>query len=133
MTNSLSSSAHTLTAGFTQLIKPAISNEVWANYSNHRIGIRWVMDDFGGAVPPPDSILFPAGASSASSLFGLFIAGVGQYNQGKQGTSEQRQLNFNDNLSLTEGSHQLKVGMDYAGLLRSAAHFPTGNSCYFRE
>jgi Carboxypeptidase regulatory-like domain/TonB dependent receptor-like, beta-barrel len=123
MTNALSSSVHTLTAGFTQLIKPAISNEVRANYSNHRIGIKWVMDDFGGAVPPPDSTLFPAGLSSTSSLFGLFIPGLGQYNQGKQGTSEQRQLNFIDNLSLTEGSHQLKFGVDYRWLAPFSSPF----------
>ena len=123
MTNLLSSSVHTLTAGFTQLITPAISNEVRANYSNHRVGIRWVMDDFGGAVPPPDSILFPAGLSSTSSLFGLFIPGLGQYNQGKQGTSEQRQLNLIDNLSLTECSHQLKFGVDYRWLAPFSSPF----------
>src|SRR5262249_26544488 len=116
MTNSLSSTVHTLTAGFTQLIKPSISNEVRANYSNHRIGIKWVMDDFGGAVPPPDSTLFPAGFSSANSLFGLFLPGAGQYNQGKQGTSEQRQINLIDNLSVTTGSHQMKFGVDYRWL-----------------
>ncbi|HKQ40803.1 MAG TPA: TonB-dependent receptor, partial [Verrucomicrobiae bacterium] len=131
MTNSLSSSVHTLTAGLTHLIKPAVSNEVRANYSNHRIGIQWVMDDFGGAVPPPDSILFPAGASSASSLFGLFIPGVGQYNQGKQGTSEQRQLNFIDNLSLTTGRHQLKFGVDYRWLAPFSSPFSYRQFVFF--
>ncbi len=123
MRNSLSSSVHTLTVGSTQLIKPRIGNEVRANYSNHRIGIKWVMDDFGGAVPLPDSVLFPAGFSSANSLFGLSIPGVGQYNQGKQGTSEQRQLNLIDNLSITEGSHQLKFGVDYRWLAPFSSPF----------
>jgi hypothetical protein len=123
MTNSLSSSVHTMTTGLAQLIKPGISNEVRANYSNHRLGIKWIMDDFGGAVPLPDSMLFPTGFSSANSIFGLFIPGAGQYNQGKQGTSEQRQINLIDNLSVTKGSHQLKFGADYRWLAPFSSPF----------
>jgi hypothetical protein len=123
MTNSLSSSVHTLTIGLTQLIKPQLNNEVRANYSNHRVGAKFFLDDFGGAVPPADSLLFPAGFSSANSLFGLFIPGVGQYNHGNQGTSEQRQINLIDNLSLGVGNHQLKFGMDYRWLAPFSSPF----------
>jgi len=115
-TNSVSSSVHTGTVGFTQLIKPGISNEVRANYSNHRVGIKYAMDNFGGAVPLPDSLLFPTGYSSTNGVFLLVISGVGQYAQGKSGTNEQRQVNLIDNLSLTTGSHQLKFGVDYRWL-----------------
>src|SRR5215207_3522133 len=115
-TNSLSSSVHTGTVGLTQIIRPEISNEVRANYSNHRIAIDFVMDDFGGAVPLPDSTLFPSGVTSANGTFLFIVLGVGQYVQGKQGTTEQRQVNVIDNLSVTKGSHQLKFGMDYRWL-----------------
>lgn len=115
-TNSLSSSVHTGTVGLTQIIKPAISNEVRLNYSNHRIGIKFVMDNFGGAVPLPDTLFFPAGYSSANSNFIFIVGGAGQYVQGKQGTDEQRQVNLVDNLSVTKGSHQLKFGVDYRWL-----------------
>jgi carboxypeptidase family protein/TonB-dependent receptor-like protein len=115
-TNSLSSSVHTGTLGVTQLINPRISNEVRANYSNHRIGIKFVADDFGGAVPLPDSLFFPSGYSSTNSGFILIIGGAGQYVQGKQGTDEQRQINFVDNLSVIMGGHQLKLGGDYRWL-----------------
>jgi len=115
-TNSLSSSVHTGTVGFTQLITPEISNEVRANYSNHRIGIDFVMDDFGGAIPLPDSMLFPSGVTSANGNFIFIVLGVGQYVRGKQGTNEQRQVNLIDNLSVTKGSHQLKFGVDYRWL-----------------
>jgi hypothetical protein len=115
-TNSLSSSVHTGTLGFTHMIRPDISNEVRMNYSNHRVGIKFVMDDFGGAVPLPDSLLFPSGITSANGTFLFIIQGVGQYVQGKQGTSEQRQVNLIDNLSATKGNHQLKFGMDYRWL-----------------
>src|SRR5215475_3960278 len=123
MTNSLSSSIHTLTVGFTQLISPRVSNEARANYSNHRIGVRFFLDDFGGAVPLPDSLLFPTGSSSANAIFGLFIPGAGQYNQGKQGTSEQRQVNLIDDLSLTARNHQLKFGIDYRWLAPFSSPF----------
>ena len=115
-TNSLSSAVHTGTVGLTQMISPEVSNEVRANYSNHRIGIDFVMDNFGGATPIPDSILFPAGITSANGTFLFIVLGVGQYVHGKQGTTEQRQVNLIDNLSVTKGSHQLKFGVDYRWL-----------------
>jgi Carboxypeptidase regulatory-like domain/TonB dependent receptor len=123
LTQSLSFSLHTLTIGFTQLIKPGISNEVRANYSNDRVDNKFLLDNFGGAVPLPDSALFPAGVSTANGLFGLFIPGAGQYNQGKSATSEQRQINLIDNLSVTKGSHQLKFGVDYRWLAPFSSPF----------
>src|SRR5262249_18322547 len=116
MTQSLSSSVHTFTVGLTQLIKPGISNELRANYSNDRVGTKLFLDDFGGAVPLPDSALFPSGYSSTNGVFSVFIPGAGQYNQGKSGTNEQRQFNLIDNLSVITGSHQLKFGVDYRWL-----------------
>src|SRR5262245_2233577 len=86
-TNSLSSSVHTLTIGATHLIGQRTSNEIRANYSSHRVGLRYAMDDFGGAVPLPDSLLFPSGYSysSANSGFLFLINGAGEYAQGKLG------------------------------------------------
>ena len=121
--DSISSSVHTLTLGLTELIKPEISNEVRANYSNHRVATKFAVDDFGGAVPLPDSLLFPPGFSSTNSGFLLAIIGVGEYGQGKAGTDEQRQVNLIDNLSLTEGSHQLKFGVDYRWLAPFSSPF----------
>jgi Carboxypeptidase regulatory-like domain len=120
---SLSSSIHTLTVGLTELISPRISNEVRANYSNQRIGTKFFLDDFGGAVPLQDSLMFPAGASSANGVFGIFIPGAGQYNQGNQGTGEQRQINLLDDLSVTVRNHQLKFGMDYRWLAPFSSPF----------
>jgi hypothetical protein len=112
----ISSAIHTFTVGLTQAINPAISNEVRMNYSNHRLATKVVTDSFGGAVPLPDSLLFPAGFSSMDSAFLFDIIGVGEYGQGKLGTDEQRQLNLIDNLSLTKRGHQLKFGVDYRWL-----------------
>src|SRR4030095_7872113 len=99
-----------------EAITPAISNELRVNYSNQRVAAKFAVDNFGGAVPLPDSLLFPAGITSADSAYLFLIVGVGQYAQGKGGTDEQRQVNIIDNLSLTRGSHQLKFGLDYRWL-----------------
>jgi hypothetical protein len=115
-TQSLSSSVHTFTIGLTERIKPDVSNEVRANYSNQRISNKYAIDRFGGAIPIPDSVLFPSGFSSSDSQLQLFIDGVGGYAQGLQGIDEQRQVNFVDNLSVTHGGHQMKFGVDYRWL-----------------
>ena len=116
MTQPVDSSVQTLTLGLAELVTPGISNEVRANYSNERVGTEFDMDNFGGAVPLPDSLLFPSGFSSADGAFALFIPGAGEYTKGKSGKDEQRQVNIVDNLSLTKSGHQIKFGADYRWL-----------------
>lgn len=116
MQESVSSSVHTLTVGFNELITPRIANEIRANYSNDRVGTNYTLDKFGGAVPLPDSLLFPAGYSSANGAFTLSLPGPGSYQQGKNAIDEQRQVNLIDNFSLIIGSHALKFGIDYRWL-----------------
>jgi hypothetical protein len=122
-TESLSSSVQTITIGLTGLITPSISNETRANYSNDRLGTKFFLDDFGGAVPLPDSLLLPPGFSSNDSAFLFLISGAGEYGKGKSAIDEQRQLNFIDNLSLTRGGHQLKFGVDYRWLAPFSSPF----------
>src|SRR6266403_885041 len=117
------SAVHTFTVGITRLIKPEVTNELRANYSNHRLGTDFDMDDFGGAVPLPDSLLFPMGFSSKDSGFLLLFNGVGEYGQGKAATDEQRQVNLIDNLSVTKAGHQLKFGGDYRWLAPFSSPF----------
>ena len=130
-TTTLLSSVQTGTVGFTELITPAISNEVRVNYSNDRVGGKNALDHFGGAVPLPDSLLFPPGNSSSNGLFQFYIVGAGEYVQGQQGTDEQRQVNLVDNLSVTKAGHQLKFGADYRWLAPFASPYTYGTFAEF--
>jgi hypothetical protein len=130
-TNSASSSVHTATVGLTQQLRPGVGHEVRLNYSNHRVGLKFAMDDFGGAAPLPDSLLFPAGYSSANGIFLFAVAGVGQYGQGKSGTNEQRQINLIHNLSAAKAGHQLKFGLDYRWLAPFSSPFAYQQFVFF--
>ena len=115
-TESLSTAVHTVTLGLTESISTRISNELRANYSNDRVGTRFGLDTFGGAVPVTDSTLFPSGFTSGTGLFEFLIAGAGEWATGKSATDEQRQVNVVDNLSWSRGEHALKFGVDYRWL-----------------
>jgi len=115
-TQSLPFSLQTLTVGLTEIINTGISNDIRANYSNDRAVYKYSLDNFGGAVPLPDSALFPTGFSSMNSVFEFLIVGAGEFAMGKYSTDEQRQINLVDNLSVTTGRHQLKFGADYRWL-----------------
>jgi len=130
-TESLSSSVQTVTLGLTQLVTAHINNEARVNYSNDRVSSRYALDNFGGAAPLPDSVLFPSGFSSANSFFAFLVMGAGDFRQGKFAIDEQRQINFIDNLSVTRGSHQLKFGVDYRWLASFSSPFSYDQSGIF--
>jgi hypothetical protein len=115
-TQSLPFSLQTLTIGLTEIINTGISNDIRVNYSNDRAVYKYASDNFGGAVPLPNSVLFPNGFSSLNSVFQFLIEGAGEFATGKYSTDEQRQINLVDNLSVTTGRHQLKFGVDYRWL-----------------
>jgi len=107
-----------MTLGATFVAAPALTNEFRANYTRNESSHFNKLDDFGGAIPPPDSLLFPAPfASPRSSRFIFFdIADGLRLVAGRSSDHLQRQLNLVDGLSLLSGSHQLKFGMDYRHL-----------------
>jgi hypothetical protein len=124
---------HILTIGSTQLITNSADNELRANYSNLKTTSIFHLDDFGGAVPLSDSLLFPAGFSSQNAVFGLSINGAGGFDIGRNGVNEQRQFNVVDNLSLTVGSHRLKFGADYRWLAPFTSPFAYLQSALFLD
>jgi hypothetical protein len=106
-----------LTGGGTLLINPRITNQWRINYSSNTGGASWRLDRFGGAVPPPDSLLFPAPYASPDSSLFAFNPGFTRVNVGNPGRINQRQANLVDGTSMEVGSHQVKFGFDSRYLL----------------
>jgi hypothetical protein len=108
-----------LTLGSNQVITPRLTNEFRFNYSESRGNSFLTLDNFGGAVPPPDSVLFPPFASSKNdsfSFFGDFNPFGLNFDTGKLANNLQHQVNVTDSLSRIIGTHQLKFGLDYRHL-----------------
>jgi len=106
----------TLTAGATMVISPTITNDVRVNYSKNRGESFLTVDDFGGAVVPPDALLFPAPLTSQDAKFTMQLDSSHIWQHGRFQTDLQRQTNVVDNLSVVRGRHQLKFGIDYRKL-----------------
>jgi hypothetical protein len=106
----------TTTIGSTQVLSPRATNDFRANYSRNSGGNIWFIDNFGGGVPPSDSVLFPPFASSTDSTFNLVLSEEIGFVVGKNARNLQRQMNLVDNLAIATGAHQLKVGVDWRRL-----------------
>lgn len=108
----------TSTVGATFTINDHTINDFRANWSQARGRTSFTLDGFGGAVVPPDSLLFPTLVTPKDAGF-QFLAGSGTNTNlmvGRNVDNQQRQVNVVDSLALTRGSHQLKFGVDYRRL-----------------
>jgi hypothetical protein len=108
--------SQSLTLGANQALTPRLTNEFHFNYSRSRANTFYTLDNFGGATPPPDSVLYPSGASPQNAL-ALFYADSAPYGisfpTGKGGENLQQQINVTDSASFVLGEHQMKFGLDY--------------------
>jgi hypothetical protein len=108
-----------LTLGSNQSITARLINEFRFNLSRSRGESYLTLDNFGGAMPPPDSALFPSFASSSSgffSFYGDFNPFGLKFDTGKIADNLQHQINVNDSLSRSIRTHQLKFGVGYRRL-----------------
>ena len=108
----------TLTGGVTWNVTPRVINDFRINWSRNKgFSVRDI-DDFGGAVPLSESILFRSPFTSEDSLYSLNISGGRDtlLRVGSNAINTQRQVNVIDNLTFLAGSHQLKFGIDYRKL-----------------
>jgi hypothetical protein len=104
-----------LTLGSNQALTPRLTNEFRFNYGRSRANNFLTLDNFGGAVPPSDSLLFPSGTRQNSNF--VFYPGPGlEFLAGELGDNLQQQINVTDDISRIVGAHQLKFGMDYRRL-----------------
>jgi Carboxypeptidase regulatory-like domain/TonB dependent receptor len=109
----------TLTVGVSVLVNPNTTNVFRANYSTQDANLSSSLDTFGGAIPPsPANLqggLNPAGTYAYFYPFDANLAA-----SGPQGRNRTRQINFVDDLEHTQGTHQVKFGMDYRGIFLDA-------------
>jgi hypothetical protein len=109
----------TVTVGADGTIAPHVIDELRFNYSLSHGQSFLTLDNFAGAVAPPDSVLFPPSQSSRNGFFGFLgdFSPFGlKYYVGKIADNRQHQINLTDSLSWIAGSHRMKVGMDYRRL-----------------
>jgi hypothetical protein len=115
-TLNLSFKTETITIGSTQVITPGLVNDVRVNYSRSEGLKDFELDDLGGAVPINGEAVFPAFASAGNSFYGFSLGGDTSFFLGKDASSFQDQFNLVENVSITKGSHQIKLGFDFRRL-----------------
>src|SRR5208283_4935703 len=108
-----------VTLGSNQSITGCLTNEFRFNYSRSRVNPFLFLDQFQGAVPPDNSVLYPSSVVPQNSSFVFFgdlnPYGLKYYTGGVANTLQQ-QFNATDSMALTSGTHQLKFGLDYRRL-----------------
>jgi hypothetical protein len=116
MLNPTTLNTRTLTLGVTMPLSPRVANATRGNYSTQYSTLSGRLDSFGGAVPPPPNLLLGS-LSPADNGAGFRTLDTGFYRFGPLGRNRTGQASFVDDLSVTEGPHQLKVGGDYRAIL----------------
>jgi Carboxypeptidase regulatory-like domain/TonB dependent receptor len=108
----------TVTIGATGSFTPTINNELRANFSRNTGEGFFEIDNFGGAVPPPETIFFPPGFSPLTSRSSFNLAGLANpaLNLGTLARNLQRQFNIVDSMVVASSAHEFKFGVDYRRL-----------------
>jgi len=103
-----------LTLGATLALSPKTTTDLRVNYSRNEAAGSFALTSAGGAVPPPDSLMFPAPfASPLSSLFVVNGLGGTTLRAGQFADNLQRQGNIVSNTSILQGAHEVTFGVDY--------------------
>lgn len=126
--------AQQATIGSTWMISPHWGNELRLNYSRADASGRTFLDSFGGA-SPLTSLPFPAPytAQNARLFFNIFSVVGASFFVGPVVSNLQRQVNLVDNLSLQQGTHNLKFGVDYRRLSPRETPFVYQQLAFFRD
>ena len=108
----------TLTLGSTQVFTANLTNDLRVNFSSSKVNQTYFIDNFGGAIVPPQSSLFP---SFTNRNNGYFIAevnpsGSNTISDGFFNENRQRQFNIVNSTSYIVGGHAIKFGVDYRRL-----------------
>ena len=116
--NNNNTNTDTLTIGTTQSLTPRLLNQLSINASSQSTLASGTQDSFGGAVPLPNSVLFPSnscvGCGGVIGIYGFNTANTSaEISLTNPTFSKNRQINGVDNLSYQLHEHQIKFGVDY--------------------
>ena len=111
----------TYTAGSTAVLGSRTVYDLRVNYSRALQSFRYLLDDFGGATVPADSVLFPPFTSADRGLAVMQANPTAHLTVGLNSENIQRQWNIVNTLSMTAGAHELKFGADYRRMLPSSS------------
>jgi len=119
----------TYTAGATMTFGARLSNDLRVNYSKAGVNQSYFIDNFGGAIVPPNSSLYPSFTSGPQGYIYIEVdpSGENTISDGLFSDQKQRQFNIVNNLSYALGGHALKFGVDYRRLA------PTADSGTYRR
>jgi hypothetical protein len=117
----------TATVGVNMLLSKFSANTFRANYSVQSSKLKDSFSPIGGAVTPPDSLLFGT-LPVASTLAGFQTYDTDYYSIGPVSENRARQINLVDNLDLSSGRHQLKFGTDFRVIYLDKAPYEDGIS-----
>lgn len=108
----------TLTVGATNIFTSKTINDLRVNFSRSRVNQSYFLDNFGGAIVPPASSLYPSFTTGEQGYFYLQVDpdGDNTLSDGLFSDNNQRQFNIVDSLSYNAGNHALKFGVDFRRL-----------------
>lgn len=107
---------NTLTGGIEYSLSPRILNDFRFNWSQSSAGSKEELDDFGGAIPVVEQLVFSPGFNAKNSLF-QFLPAVNQRAPelvlGRNIDNTQTQAHFVDSVSYPIHGHLIKAGIDF--------------------
>ena len=105
-----------VTLGITATLSPDKVNEFRFSWGHFDSGQATTMTRFYGAIPPPPSLLAPAGYNTGNYQVEFLLQGSdAEINSGGY-HDQQRQVELADSFSMSVGAHQLKFGTDFRQL-----------------
>ncbi len=114
--------SQTLTGAMTFVTRDDFVNDIRLNVSRSTWRMNSTMDNFGNAVVPVDSLLFPSGVDSTMGSYSFNVMGVGGFSKGQTSNNTQDQGNFVFTQSVSDGGHQYRTGIDVR-ILMPTYHF----------
>jgi hypothetical protein len=101
------------TAAVTWTPTNTVSNDLRFNYAESGSTRYYSLTNFGGAVVPSNSVLYPINGDPSTSAIGFSTGAVdGFFYSGAASENHQRQINIVDTTTLVHGTHTFKMGVD---------------------